>query len=64
MTETLSAARHLGIERVELEVFASNTGAINLYRQLGFVVEGTKKRARKLDGEYDDDVLMALFLNS
>ena len=30
---------------------------------MGFVVEGTKKRARKLDGEYDDDLIMALFLN-
>ncbi len=63
MAETLSAARRIGIERVELEVFASNTNAIALYRKMGFVVEGTKKRARKLDGEYDDDVLMALFLD-
>ena len=62
LMDTLDAARSIGIERVELEVFASNSSAIALYRKLGFVVEGTKKRARKLDGEYDDDVIMALFL--
>ena len=62
LTETLEAARSIGIERVELEVFASNEVAIALYRKLGFVVEGIKKRARKLDGEYDDDLIMALFL--
>ena len=63
LVETLDGARAIGIERVELEVFASNASAIALYRKLGFVVEGTKKRARKLDGNYDDDVIMALFLH-
>lgn len=49
-----------GIERIELEVFASNVGAIHLYRQLGFVEEGVKRNARFIDGEYDDIVVMAL----
>lgn len=62
LTNTLDAARAIGIERVELEVFASNASAIALYRRMGFTVEGTKRRARKLDGDYDDDVIMALFL--
>ena len=64
LAETLDSARPLGIERVELEVFASNESAIALYRKLGFVVEGIKKNARKLDGRYDDDVIMALFLSA
>jgi RimJ/RimL family protein N-acetyltransferase len=59
--QTIRAARKAGIERVELEVFASNEPAIALYRALGFVTEGIKRRARKLDGEYDDNVFMALF---
>jgi hypothetical protein len=29
---------------------------------MGFVVEGVKRRARKLDGVYDDLVVMALFV--
>jgi ribosomal protein S18 acetylase RimI-like enzyme len=60
MTEAIGAARRNGMERIELEVFASNTRAIALYESLGFVREGLKRRARKLDGAYDDDVLMAL----
>jgi ribosomal protein S18 acetylase RimI-like enzyme len=58
--QTIRAARKAGMERIELEVFASNKPAIALYRSLGFVVEGIKRRARKLDGEHDDNVFMAL----
>jgi RimJ/RimL family protein N-acetyltransferase len=58
----VEAARAQGIERVELEVFASNTRAIALYDGLGFVREGVKRHARKLDGQYDDNVLMAILL--
>jgi len=58
--QTIGAARQVGIERVELDVFASNEAAIALYRALGFITEGIKRRARKLDGQYDDNVFMAL----
>jgi RimJ/RimL family protein N-acetyltransferase len=56
----IAAARAQGAERIELDVFASNRRAIALYEKLGFVQEGVKRRARKLDGAYDDVVLMAL----
>lgn len=56
----ITAARGAGMERIELEVFASNDRAIALYVRLGFVVEGTRVRSRKLDGAYDDNVFMAL----
>jgi len=56
----IAAAKAQGAERIELEVFASNTRAIALYERLGFVREGVKRNARKLDGEYDDIVQMAL----
>lgn len=62
LEQTIDEARAMGLERIELEVFASNTPAIRLYDQAGFVVEGVKKRGRKLDGEYDDLVQMALFI--
>ena len=45
---------------MELEVFASNKRAIAFYEAAGFVIEGIKTRARKLDGQYDDNVFMAL----
>ena len=58
--ETIAVARGRRLERIELEVFASNERAIALYRKLGFVVEGIKRRGRKLDGQYDDNIIMAL----
>jgi hypothetical protein len=39
-------------------VFASNTRAIRLYERLGFVHEGVRHRARKIDGAYDDNVMI------
>ena len=48
------------IRIVELGVFAGNTRAIQLYEQLGFAHEGVRRRARKLDGMYEDNVMMAL----
>jgi RimJ/RimL family protein N-acetyltransferase len=56
----IDAARAAGMERIELEVLASNVNAIGLYQKLGFVHEGVKRRARHLDGAWDDNVLMAL----
>ena len=61
-TAALDAAEVKGIERVELEVFSSNTRAIALYERLGFVREGVRRRARRLDGREEDDVLMARFI--
>lgn len=55
MEAAIEAARRRGMERIELEVFASNTRAIALYERLGFVREGLKRRVRKIDGRYDDE---------
>ena len=62
MERTIDAAKARGLERVELEVYASNGPAISLYEKRGFVHEGVKRRARKLDGVYDDILVMALFV--
>ena len=59
LDQALSAAWGIGFRRVELEVYASNTAALNLYRSRGFVVEGVKRAMRVLDGRVDDVVLMA-----
>lgn len=48
------------IERVELQVRADNERAIALYRSLGFVHEGTRRRFVRLQGgTYVDDLGMA-----
>jgi RimJ/RimL family protein N-acetyltransferase len=62
LTACLSLARNAGIEKVELEVFADNLGAVGLYQSLGFIEEGVRIRGRKLDGRYQDVKLMALWL--
>lgn len=54
----LAAAQARGLERVQLEVFASNAPAVALYGAAGFVDEGRRIRARKLDGVYDDVLLL------
>jgi ribosomal protein S18 acetylase RimI-like enzyme len=59
---TIARAKEKGLERIELEVFASNRPAIRLYEKVGFVVEGVKRKARKIDGAYDDLIGMALLV--
>jgi RimJ/RimL family protein N-acetyltransferase len=52
------------IEKVCLEVFADNTNALRLYRNFGFVEEGLKTKAIKIDEQtYYDLILMAYFVN-
>lgn len=60
MIDALRRAKEKGLERIELTVFAKNVPAIALYQQLGFIVEGKKKSAVKIDGQYDDLICMAL----
>ena len=64
MQEAIAWARQSGVlRRIELEVFARNTGARRLYERLGFRVEGRKRGAIFRDGEYLDDLLMGLLLD-
>lgn len=49
-----------GLDRIELEVFASNQRAVALYRRAGFVEEGCRRSARKLDGVCDDILMFGL----
>lgn len=50
------------VRKVELLVRATNQPAIRLYRAVGFVEEGLfKRRVRRLDGTYIDDIAMAWF---
>lgn len=58
----IARCRRRGIEKIELQVMASNRAARALYRKFGFRQEGRRVRARKLDGKYDDVVLMGLLL--
>lgn len=59
----VASARRLGLEKLELEVFATNAAARGLYRKLGFVEEGCLRKKRKFRGRYEDIVCMGLFLD-
>ena len=50
------------VTRIELRVYARNARAIHVYEKLGFEREGLRRRAIFQDGEYQDDLLMALLL--
>lgn len=55
------AHKSKNIEKIELQVRASNRRAISLYKKMGFMVEGRRKKRVKIKrGLYVDDILMAL----
>jgi len=58
----IARCRERGIEKLELQVMAGNRPARSLYRKFGFRHEGRRVRARKLDGKYDDVILMGKLL--
>jgi len=58
---TIEAASTAGFEKIELSVYATNARARALYERVGFVLEGTRVRGRKVDGRYDDVHMMAWF---
>jgi RimJ/RimL family protein N-acetyltransferase len=60
LATTLQAGRTAGFRRVELEVFATNEGAMALYGKHGFVLEGTRKMAALIDNQAIDIHLMAI----
>lgn len=53
------ADRWAGVLRIELNVHADNTGAIALYRSLGFAEEGRHRGYALKDGRYVDSLSMA-----
>ena len=56
----IDEARRRGARRLTLQVLGTNHGALALYTGCGFEVEGVRRGEFLLDGEYVDDVLMAV----
>lgn len=50
----------LRLHRIDLDVFAFNPRAKRAYEKVGFVVEGVRRDAFRFDGEYTDEILMAI----
>ena len=62
MEELIKWCRENEIEKIELEVFEKNTVAIGLYKKFGFIVEGVKNNAIKINDKYENLLLLAKFL--
>jgi ribosomal protein S18 acetylase RimI-like enzyme len=60
--KAIEHAKLNGIEKVELDVYESNVGAIALYERFGFLLEGKRIKSRKLDGHYDHILEMGMFI--
>ncbi|WP_341395920.1 GNAT family N-acetyltransferase [Arthrobacter sp. G119Y2] len=59
----IDEVRQRGAQKLGLRALSTNTVAVNLYRQHGFVIEGQLRREfQQPDGSWADDVWMALFL--
>jgi RimJ/RimL family protein N-acetyltransferase len=57
---TRHAFEALGLNRIELEVYAFNPRARHVYERAGFVHEGTRRQALCWDGEWIDAHIMAM----
>lgn len=55
-------AREKDIEKIGLEVFSTNVKAIEVYKKIGFVVEGIRAKQFRIDQDYVDDVFMAYWI--
>ena len=49
-----------GLHRIELAAYGHNHRALRVYEKVGFVVEGVRREAALRDGEWADEVLMAI----
>ena len=54
---------HLNLNRIEAYIAVKNDRSINMFKKCGFIEEGTLKRYLNLNGEFQDALLMACFIN-
>jgi RimJ/RimL family protein N-acetyltransferase len=54
------AFRHMNLQRIELNVFATNSRGRRTYEKVGFRLEGTRRRSAFVGGRHVDSHLMGL----
>jgi len=64
LSACLEQARYYGFEKVEIEVFSDNIPAVSMYQKSGFTKEGLRVKSRKLDGGYQNVLLLGLQLTN
>jgi diaminopimelate decarboxylase len=62
LAEAICWGRGVGVEKIVLSVYPSNTGAIALYRKFGFVQEGRLARQSRKTTGYEDEILMGAWI--
>lgn len=55
-------AKKIGISKIEAKVRVSNERGLSLYKKNGYVIEGTRKRAALINGQFEDEFFIAKFL--
>lgn len=55
-------AKEQGISRLELSVIEHNEAAVQLYKKMGYEIEGVKRNSLVIDGEYVNEYSMACLL--
>lgn len=60
--KTLEFARKQGYEKIVIYVRVSNTGAQTFYSRFGFEPKGVLKKQVKINGTYEDEIFMEMFL--
>lgn len=50
----------LGLHRIQLEAYSYNRRALHVYEKVGFATEGIRREIELRDGEWVDEVMMAL----
>ncbi len=58
----LEKVKKQNIYRIELWVYEDNVNAVDLYKKLGFEIEGVKRNVAKIDGVYKNDIIMAMMV--
>ena len=62
LSSVLNHSKEFGLEKIELNVYTSNTAGIALYKKFGFEQEGLIKKYRKINDKYFDSIGMGKFL--
>lgn len=55
-------AKKSGISKIEAKVRASNERGLSLYKKNGYSIEGTRRQAALINGQFEDEFFIAKFL--
>lgn len=57
-------AKKIGISKIEAKVRVANGRGLALYKKSGYAIEGTRKKAAFINGQFEDEFFIAKFLQA